>query len=490
MRKLLTTISIIGGSLLLGACRKDFVEINTDPNTSTALNAQYLLSTVLVNTAYPYQEDAFMDKPGEAGRYITKVRNEADDLFGWSAVTWDGFYNTLSLNYQMYNFAKAQHQSQYMAVSEVLRAFNFSYITDLYGDCPYSEALQLKDNANPHPKYDAQQDIYADLLKRLTAANDSLAATTMTLDKSYDIMYAGDLLKWRKFANALHLRLLMRISAKDKTAFTQMQDMLNDANRFPLFTTYKEEASIIYQGKNKSDSWPGGNLVSGVTETQKYKPSKEFVDALLALNDPRLPVWVAPVESATGYTVDPNTYVGVPNAIPSPYDYNGGESHISELSPLFYKNSDVMLTASLMTYAEQCFILAEAVQQGGVTVSGETAQSLYNKGIQASMGFYGIDGTVQSNYLKQPGVAYDGTQKQLLQQKWIAGFMKGFEGWFDNRRTGLPAFTPGPLSAIRTIPARYLYPTLETTLNTDNYNKAVATQGADKTTTLMWYLKK
>ncbi|PUZ26334.1 SusD/RagB family nutrient-binding outer membrane lipoprotein [Chitinophaga parva] len=490
MRKLLITISIIGGSLLLGACRKDFVKINTDPNTATSLNPQYLLSTVLVNSAYTYQDDAYMDKPGEAGRYFTKVRNEADDLFGWSSVTWDGYYNTLSLNYQLYNFAKTQHQGQYMAVSEILRAFNFSRITDLYGDCPYSEALQLKENANVHPRYDAQQDIYTDLLKRLTAANDSLANATLDVDKTYDIMYGGNLLKWRKFANALHLRLLMRISSKDKTAFTQMQDMLNDASRFPLFTTFEEEACIPYLGKTKSDSWPGGNLVNSVTETQKYKPSKELVDALLSLNDPRLPVWIAPVEQATGYTVDGNKYVGVPNAIPAPYDYNGGEAHISELAPLFFSNADPLLKASLMTYAEQCFILAEAAQQGGVTVKGETAQTLYEKGIRGSMGAYKIDGAAQDSYLKQPGVAYDGTLKQLIQQKWIAGFMKGFEGWFDNRRTGLPAFTLGPLSALRTIPARYLYPTLETSLNADNYNKAVATQGADKTTTLMWYLKK
>jgi hypothetical protein len=192
------------------------------------------------------------------------------------------------------------------------------------------------------------------------------------------------------------------------------------------------------------------------------------------------------VTATTGYTVDGNTYVGVPNAIPAPYDYNGGEAHISELSAIFYQNANDLLKASLMTYAEQCFILAEAVQRGAVTVSGETAASLYYKGITASLE---QNGAKAGTYMDQPAVVYKGTLSQLITQKWIALFLKGAEGWFDHRRTGYPAFVPGPLSAIRSIPSRYVYPTTEQSYNLLQYQSAVARQGADQTTTLMWYLK-
>jgi hypothetical protein len=474
---------------LLSACTKDFDKINTDPNTATDVSPQYLLSTALVNIAYAYQDDAFMGKPAEAGRYITKVRNEGDDLFGWSAENWDGYYQSLSVNEQLYDLAVQSGMKQYMGVSRVIRAFNFAYITDLYGDCPYSEALHSKDSGIIHPKYDQQQNIYADLLKTLTAANDSLANTNLAINATYDVMFGGSRLKWRKFANALHLRLLLRISSHDATAFAAMQTMLSDPARYPLFESNSDNAEVKYLGVTSSDSWQGGNLVSKVTEVNKYKPSKEIVDTLLALNDPRLAVWVAPVASATGYTVDPNTYVGVPNAIPSPYNYNGGEAHISELSAIFYQNANPLLKASLMTYAEQCFILAEAVQRGAVTVTGETAATLYNKGISASLSYNGVNSTDQATYLSQPAVIYKGTLSQLITQKWISLFLKGPEGWFDHRRTGYPAFVPGPLSAIRTIPARFIYPTTEQSYNLTEYKAAIARQGADQTTTLMWYLK-
>ena len=475
--------------LLLSACTKDFTSINTDPNTATSVSPQYLLSTALINTAYPYQDDAFMDKPAEAGRYITKVRNEADDLFGWSTVTWDGYYGALSVNQQLYDLAAQGGMKQYMAVSRIIRVFNFAYITDLYGDCPYSEALHSRDSSIIHPRYDGQEDIYRDLLKTLTAANDSLANTNLAISSDYDIMYGGSALKWRKFANALHLRLLMRISSKDATAFTAMQTMLNDPATYPLFESNDDNAAVRYLGVTASDSWVGGNLKSSVTEVNKYKPGKEIVDTLTALKDPRLQVWVAPVTDTTGYTVDSNHYVGVPNAISSPYDYNGGEAHISTLSAIFYENANDLLKASLMTYAEQCFILAEAAQKGAVTVTGETASSLYYKGINASMDANGITEAAKTNYIAQASVVYNGTLSQLITQKWISLFLKGAEGWFDHRRTGYPAFVPGPLSAIRTIPSRYLYPATEQSYNLEQYKSAVARQGADATTTLMWYLK-
>jgi hypothetical protein len=482
-------IYAIGVLLLLSACTKKFEEINTDPNTATTVNPQYLLSTALVKTAYPYQNEAFLDKPAEAARYITKVRNEGDDLFGWAGKTWDGYYSALTYNKTFHDLAAANGMLQYTAISDIIRVFNFAYITDLYGDIPYSEALLSKDSSIVHPRYDQQEDIYPSLLATLTAANDTLASNTQTIDADYDILYGGVALNWRKFANALHLRLLLRMSKKSATAYTEMQNMLNNPGKYPLFESNSDDAGLRYLGVNAIDSWPGGNLNSKATEIDKYKPSKEIVDTLLRLNDPRLPVWAAPVSSTTGYTVDANLYVGVPNAISSPYDYNGGETHISKMAPIFYANQSDLLKASMMTYAEQCFILAEVVQAGKVTVSGETAASLYNKGIAASLDAYGISATAKATYLAQASVQYNGTLVQLITQKWIANFLKGPEGWFDHRRTGYPVFVTGPLAAIAEIPSRYKYPTTEQSYNLDQYNAAVGRQGADEITTRMWYLK-
>lgn len=205
-------------------------------------------------------------------------------------------------------------------------------------------------------------------------------------------------------------------------------------------------------------------------------------------------MWVEPVKSTVGSTVDFNKYVGVPNAIDAPSNYNGGEDHVSTFSSSFFRknggSTNPALKASFITYTEICFILAEAMQLGKITVPGETAESMYYKGIRESMSAYGV-GTVAAtgNYYDQPLVKYNGTLEQLITQKWLAMLFKGAEGWFDQRRTGFPAFVPGPLAGGSGIPKRYVYPDAESALNNDNYKKAISVFGTDVESTLMWYLK-
>ncbi len=250
-------------------------------------------------------------------------------------------------------------------------------------------------------------------------------------------------MKWRKFANSLRLRLLLRMSKNYPAAFTEMQAIVNNKANNPIFEGNGDNADMPYPGTNKENAWPGGPLANSLDEFDKRKPSKEIVDALMQRNDPRLQAWVAPVVSRG--TTDPNEYVGVPNAIQAPYDYNGGNDKISLLAPLFRLNKDTKLTASLMTYAEVCFILAEAVQANKITVPGKTAEALYYDGIKANMSYYGVLATAEAaNYFDQASVKYNGTLQQLIGQKWIAMFLKGAEGWFDHRRTGFPVFVLGP----------------------------------------------
>ncbi|MFY0256291.1 SusD/RagB family nutrient-binding outer membrane lipoprotein [Chitinophaga sp. 30R24] len=474
----------------LASCKKGLVDINKNPNESENINPEFLLSTAVISTAYDYQRDAYWDKPASAGRYITLVRNEGNDKFDWGPVSWDGIYAKLSVNHEMMDMAQQQHVPQYVAVGKILEAFNFAYLSDLYGDIPYSEALLLKGQAVTHPKYDRQQDVYPALLQSLKDANDQLAVLPNKIDADADVMYHGDAMKWRKLANSLRLRMLLRIAKNYAPAFTEMQNILNDQKGYPIFQSNADNAEVIYQGSLAGNSWPGGPQANSFSEFDKRKPSKEIVDALLQRNDPRLQVWIAPVDSVNGGTIDQHLYVGVPNAIPAPYDYNGGATHISRLAAIFKSNTNPLVKASLLTYPEVCFILAESVQAGKVTVTGKTAESLYYEGIDASMKYYGVDKVANdAYYYDQAMVKYNGTLEQLIGQKWIAGFLKGAEAWFDNRRTGFPKFVLGPLSSSPALPKRYIYPSGERDTNEDQYQKALVVFGEDKQTTLMWYLK-
>src|SRR5689334_11642712 len=145
---------------MMNACTKDFEEINANPNAPETINPEFILSDVILNTAYGYQQNAYYDKPASAGRYITLVRNEGNDKFSWEPENWNGIYSRLSNNKNLYDLAKAKNFTHYMALSMILSSFNFAFLTDLWGDIPYSEALLSKDKGIVHPKYDLQQDIY------------------------------------------------------------------------------------------------------------------------------------------------------------------------------------------------------------------------------------------------------------------------------------------------------------------------------------------
>lgn len=471
-------------------CTKGFDEINTNPNSPSETRPEYHLTEAITKTAYAYQENAFGARPAAVGRYITLVRNNDYETFRWTSVDWNDIYARGMIIKSMEEEGTASGKGVYTALGKILMAFNISYLTDLYGDVPYSNALQSVETGNIKPSYDKQEDIYKSLLQQLKEANEQLKTDGTGIDASADVLYAGNASKWRKFANSLRLRLLLRCANVYPQAYADMQEILNNPDTFPLFSSNAESAEVIYLGVKKDDSWPGGSKNMIESDFYKTKASKELVDILLERNDPRLKLWIAPVASTTGSTVDHNQYVGVPHALNTPADYNGGETHQSTFSTYFRQDNATGLKASLMLYSEVCFILAETVQSGKVTVAGKTAASLYHDGIESSMDYYGLKATALSQgYYDLPMVKYDGTQQQLITQKWISSVFRGAEGWFDFRRTGYPHFVAGPMAFQQAFPVRYAWPTSEPNVNYDNYQSAVAVFGADNINTRMWYLK-
>lgn len=489
MKRYFITYTILAAITFTG-CTKNFEKINTNPNSPDETRPEYHLTEAITQTAYAYQENAFDRRPAALGRYITLVRNNDYENFRWTAIDWNDIYQRAMIIKTMQGEAAKTNQPVYQVLGKILMAFNMAYLTDLYGDVPYTDALKSIETGNIKPAYDKQEFIYKDLLQQLKDANNALAAAGTGIDANADALFAGNALKWRKLANSLRLRLLLRCSKTYPQAFADMQEIVNNAGQYPIFTSNADNAEVAYLGVKKDDSWPGGakNMIDA--DFQKTKASKELVDALLQRNDPRLPLWVAPVASTTGATVDKNLYVGVPHALATPADYNGGETHQSVYSSFFRQDKPAGLKASLITYAEVCFILAEAAQAGKVNVPTKNAETLYYNGIEASMDYYGLKAAASgSGYYNSSLVKYNGTLEQLIVQKWMAMLFQGAEGWFDFRRTGYPAFVAGPMAFQKNFPVRYGWPVSEANVNTDNYKAAIAIFGPDDINTKMWYLK-
>ena len=314
-------------------------------------------------------------------------------------------------------------------------------------------------------------------------------------------MFHGSVLKWRKLANSLRLRMLLKESRPLPSAISEIQTIASDPARYPVFTSNDDAAEIPYVEQNK---WPmgptlGGALTDQFKEFIKRRPSKEIIDYMLPREDPRLEALFDKIEDHASCTVDFNDYVGAPIALKSPYGYNGGQSGTSKTistfcKDKFYQDTNEYLKASMMIYPEVCFILAEVVQNNGVTVPGETAESLYNKGIVASMNYWGVnDQSAIEEYLSNPLVKFDGTRKRILEQKWIALIVKGPEAWFDYRRTddaiGLNSQLVGDNLRQNFIPYRFIYPDNERSYNREKYEAAIAVFGEDNVNTRMWLVK-
>lgn len=234
-----------------------------------------------------------------------------------------------------------------------------------------------------------------------------------------------------------------------------------------------------------------------------------LVETLQGVNDPRLGVWAAKVKipivvdasfppgtdeiveiggkqyrhmapDVVGTTpVDTDSdYVGLPaglSGLPFIYNFNPTANqgafnpHVSQLNDIYKQASGNLLLARLASAAEVSFILAEAAIKGWNVGDAKTH---YEAGVKASLETWTVAGSY-ATYIAEPGVAFDGTLEQVMQQKWIAGWTSATESWFDYRRTGLPDLVAGPAGMRDKLPVRFYYMTNELRLNEDSANEAL-----------------
>jgi hypothetical protein len=348
-------------------------------------------------------------------------------------------------------------------------------MTDAMGDLPYSEAL--KGNANLTPKYDTQHDIYTALFVDLTTASQQIDPAGIGF-ASGDLLYNGDMTKWRKFANSLRLRLAMHLTKRDAaTAAAQAQAAVTAG----VFQGNADNATLLYLSvaPNQNPIYTDAH----VNNRDDYGLSKTYVDSLKSWNDPRLPVF-AQLNKDT--IVANRTYQGLPNGL------NDGEGpalfYISRIGAYWRETPNAPL--SLMTYSEVLFLEAEAAERGWIT---GTPATLYTSAIRASMEQYGIATAAIDAYVAQPRVAYAGGPAGLTQiayQKWVSLYMQGMEAWTEVRRTGVPALVPGPRAVLTSIPERLPYEDRELVLNKASVDAAVSAQGFASSTDLkkpLWF---
>jgi len=475
-------------SMVTISCTKDFEEINTNNNAPEKVTPQLLLPDI--------QRDMINQVLGEGWgigniviQHTAKNQFVNQDRYLWGEINgiWNTTYSKLRDIQNIIIAAESSNDNGTKAVALIMRAWMFSLITDAYGDVPYSEAIKAKEGIF-YTKYDSQEAIYAGILADLKEANQLLGNTSGVVGG--DLIYGGNIAKWRKLANSLRVRYLVRISNK-KSPEAELTEIINNASANPLFVGNEDNATYTFRA-TAPDQFPLFSARSG--SFNEFRASKFMLDTLVSLSDPRLTIYFRATPKTEG-TANPE-YIGIPNGLDETIsqDYAGGAENHSRISDIFYENAVSSQGLSIakgviMTYAELQFLLAEAAAKGWIT--GQ-ANAYYEEGIDASFKFYGL--TTPSDYMDKSEVNLtsntDDNLKKIGFQKWISLFYQGMEAWFDWRRTKIPALTPAVSNQNGgKIPVRFIYPIIEQSLNGPNRLEAVSRQGVDDINTLMWYLK-
>ncbi len=514
MKNIIKRIFIIPFLLLILSSCEDLTEVNLNPNgvPPESVNPNLIMPTVLSESAKAYLNLGYQNIAGVVQHTQKDAWSNEHNDYDWANQSWSAYYDILRNNKLLYDRSTALNLEFHQGVSLVMKSFIFGLITDLWGDAPYTHALngEVSGTENLLPAFDSQEVIYNGIITDLEKANILLSKSASEYSNivgSVDIYFAGDPAKWRKFANSLLLRYYMRISSKKPdVAKAGIEKITANTSQYPLILTASDDVIMDFPGTSNNTSWPANSVydVSG-SNYRRIKMAATLVEAMQALKDPRLAVWAKKVEvplvvdatlpagtdrivdgkrylspDKVGNTVvdtDPE-YVGLPtsfSALPSAYNLNptpGQTSfnpHVSFLNEMYKEAKGTLLKARLISAAEVNFILAEAALKGWAT--GD-ARKRYEDGVKASMTTWRVDAGYNA-YIANTGVAFDGTLKQIMQQKWIASWTAATEAWFDFRRTGFPELKAGPAAKRGALPLRFYYMQDELNINKTNADAAV-----------------
>ena len=523
--------------MLLFSCNK-FKDMNIDPTRSANLNP----ALQLAQTQLQFSGD--LEQNERLG--VLETMPMIQHIAGAWASQWGGMYvkqeQYLSLIWErdypgkILNIVDAVNrtkdnpaQTNLHAICRIMKVYLFSRLTDLYGDIPYSEAGKAYIEGISKPKYDSQKDIYTDFFKELTEA---AAQLDPSKDKNTeDLFYKGDAIKWKKFANSLHLRLAMRL-VKIDPALAQKE--ATAAFNGGLFTSYSDICKLDHENvQNDYVDIRGNGLSAAITQGDiiAYRLCNTLINTMKATNDPRLD-YIARVYIDNPYkpferidiTAQVKAQVGIFGVNSGNFiwdDYkNSFQISVPEMGGASFTVDNNTQKAQLanflvannapfihLSYAEVQFLLADACFRWGITLGG-TYTEHYNKGLEAACNQLALfPGGPGSSTGSTPAISsakitqfqndnplLSGKELNIINtQLWVALLMNGPEAYANWRRSGYPLLVPGfypGYSTINTIPRRFEYPLSEKVQNADNVNAAIQKLGGvDDWTKRVWWDK-
>jgi hypothetical protein len=412
---------------------------------------------------------------------------------------WSSFYNALiNLRKMEDMYAKMETPLQkenelFLWATKIFVYHQMSELLVVFGDMPFSQAGTLSITMNIQestPKYDSQKELYTLMLADLKALSDNLRnanpsnVVQQTL-RNQDFINNGDILQWRRMANALRLRIGMRLSSQGdmvNEGKAAVAEILGNEANYPLPT---DNSNMVAYFSSGTDRLRFEDLGKGDESRILGWAAHAHVSRMAADGDPRLPILYDPVAGS-------NTYAGFDPR--KPYNSNTDnmtsvvKSHYSRIDSASFLQSNKKIPATFFSAAEVWFMKAEAYQRAIVSGNAETA---FKTAVDLSVKFY-FDinsGSTAKEPLPVPAQStidafaaarwngYPTKEEAIATQKWLHfGFLQQIEAWSELRRTGLPrlfySIDSGASSSVsRSVPDRLRYPDIERTYNEANCPK-------------------
>jgi hypothetical protein len=421
-------------SVLAIGCTKDFDAINTNPNAPTVVPATNVFARGILSSASTlfgerldiYYTGSYAGMTAAIGLGDYEYRVDINNSM------WRGMFLSMSYLVNTASLAKTEGNTNLYAAALTLKAYDAQKTTDMWGSIPYTEAFHLGDSGILYTNYDSQQKVYTAILAELKTAAETFKTGTGVLGAG-DLIFKGDVTKWRKFCNSLRLRVAIRMSLVDPaTAKSVIAEVLGDAASYPIMAANTDNAYLNFPGVAPDLEYWYQRLGNSGSYIDQYRMNYVLINSLQVNNDPRLPIY-ARVSNNGGY----KGYRFGPNQLTDP---NNNGNSVSGIGNRFCQNSAGF--SPFMNAAEVSFIKAEAYQRGLVT--GD-AQSAYQNAITLSCSENGVAATDIATFLAQPEVAWNSGVTTKIQkiylQKWISLFKQSEEAWSEARRTDVPLMT-------------------------------------------------
>lgn len=509
MKKIQFLAPLVALILGVSSCDKGFDTLNVNPTAATSLNPVFLFNNALINSTYPGStlifehpivQQLFTPNSGIVAGGNFNIDNRGPS--GANAGLWQRYYrDNIRYLVEVLNQTKSDaNRSNLYNMARLWKAYSFMVLTDTYGDIPYTEAGLGYIGGNVVPKYDTQESIYNDIIKELTEASAALDAAKPT--EAGEVVYGGNIARWKRFGYSLMLRAGMRLS---KVNPTLAQSTVQKAVAGGVFQSNADNAVL----RNDANYQNQIGVTLNSTEAANYYMTGYFVDYLKSTADPRLASIAVryvgaksgPEQTAARANRDPAVQKGMPLG----FD-NGtiGARAIADGLASFYDYSQLDRTRMgklaaptyFVTYAQTQLLLAEAAVRNWTTGS---AADYYNAGVRAHMQQLGdydatslvSDANIATYLTTNPYTAAKGLE-QINTQYWVASFLNGPEVFANFRRSGFPKLTPNPYPG-KEIKGSFInrlsYPDSEISVNSAKVQEAITRQGPDNLDTRVWWDK-